>query len=208
MVTVNGQTVRELGAKADPARDHIKVRGKLIRAEPLEYFAVNKPRGMLSAASDRSDRPLVTQLVKSKRRLYPVGRLDYQSEGLMILTNDGELARRVAHSGRIEKVYQVKVQGQPNEGQLDKLRNGIRLEGAQLKACRITIRKEGDNCWYTVVLQEGKNQQIRRMFERIGHRVMRLRRTVIGGVRLGKLRPGESRPLTPAELRTLRGDEE
>ena len=202
-VSVNGQTVTRLGTKVDPRQDHVKVDGKLIRPEPLEYFIVNKPQGVLSAASDPSNRPLVTQLVRSKRRLYPVGRLDFQSEGLMILTNDGELTRRITRAGNLEKVYQVKVHGQPSQEKLDRLCGGMSIEGEQFARCEIRKLKRARNCWFEVVLHEGRNRQIRRMFEHLGHRVMRVRRTAIGPLVLGDLSPGDYRKLTSGEVKLL-----
>jgi len=188
-VSVNGQTVTRLGTKVDPRQDHVKVDGKLIRPEPLEYFIVNKPQGVLSAVSDASNRPLVTQLVRSKRRLYPVGRLDFQSEGLLILTNDGELTRGITRAGHLEKVYHVKVHGQPSQEKLDRLCRGMSIEGEQFARCEIRELKRARNCWFEVVLWEGRNRQIRRMFEHVGHRVMRVRRTAIGPLVLGDLPP-------------------
>jgi 23S rRNA pseudouridine2605 synthase len=205
-VTVNGKVVRELGAQADPASDHVKVNGKLIRPEALEYYAVNKPRGMLSSVTDQRDRPVVTRLIPSSKRLYPAGRLDYHSEGLMILTNDGELARAIMDAGGLEKIYLVKVHQAPSEDKLDKLRQGIRIGPVHYGACRIRLVRPGDNPWYQVALKEGKNRQIRNMFEKIGHSVMRLRRVAIGGVRLGKLKPGEYRRLSAQEVGMLKGE--
>jgi len=205
-VSVNDRTVTQLGTQADPQRDHIKVDGRLIRPEPLEYFIVNKPQGVLSAVSDRSKRPLVTDLVRSRRRLYPVGRLDFQSEGLIILTNDGALTRKITRAGKMEKVYKVKVRGQPTQEKLDRLCGGITVEGEKFSQCKIAELKKARNCWFEVVLQEGKNRQIRRMFEHIGHPVMRVRRMAIGGVTLGDLPPGGYRKLTSREVRLLQGE--
>jgi pseudouridine synthase len=205
-VSVNDQTVTQLGTKVDPQKDRIKVDGRLIRPEPLEYFMVNKPQGVLSAVSDPSKRPLVTDLVRSPRRLYPVGRLDFQSEGLMILTNDGALTRKITRAGTMEKIYKVKVRGQPAQEQLDRLCVGITVEGEKFSRCRIAELKKARNCWFEVVLREGKNRQIRRMFEHIGHPVMRVRRMAIGGVTLGDLKPGASRKLTSREVQLLQGE--
>ncbi len=202
-VSVNGQTVTRLGTKVDPQQDHVKVDGKLIRPEPLEYFIVNKPQGVLSAASDPSNRPLVTHLVRSRARLYPVGRLDFQSEGLMVLTNDGELTRRLTRAGTMEKVYQVKVHGQPSREKLDLLRRGMRVEGEKFAPCEIRELKKARNCWFEVTLREGKNRQIRRMFEHLGHLVMRVRRTAIGPLVLGDLRSGGYRKLSTREVQLL-----
>ncbi len=202
-VSVNGQTVTRLGTKVDPQQDHVKVGGKLIRQESLEYFIVNKPQGVLSAASDPLKRPLVTQLVRSQRRLYPVGRLDFQSEGLMILTNDGELTHGITRAGTMEKVYQVKVHGQPSQEKLDRLCGGMRIDGEKFAPCEIRELKRARNCWFEVVLREGRNRQIRRMFEQVGHRVMRVRRTAIGPLVLGDLSPGGYRKLTSGEVQLL-----
>ncbi len=207
LVTVNGQVVTELGTRVDPSKDHVKVRGKLIRPEPLEAYAVYKPRGTLSAASDPSGRPVVAQLVRSPRRLYPAGRLDFMSEGLVILTNDGELARQVTRAGAHQKVYRVKVRGVPQDAQLKRLAAGVRLKGEQLAPCKIRILESENNSWLEVRLRQGKNRQIRRMFDSIGHPVMRLRRLSIGAVRLGDLKPGQYRKLTPREIDILKREQ-
>lgn len=205
-VTVNGQTVTKLGTQADPQQDHIKVDGKRIRPEPLRYYVVNKPRGVLSAVSDPLKRPLVTQLVHSHCRLYPAGRLDFQSEGLIILTNDGRLTRRITRSGEVEKEYRVKVRGQPSDQKLERLRRGAKIDSERFRSCKITVLKQVRNCWCKVILRQGKNHQIRRMFEGIGHPVMRIRRTAIGAVSLGDLAPGGYRKMTPQEVRSLQGE--
>lgn len=205
-VTVNGQVVTAVGSQADPDVDHIKVGGKLLRSEPLEYHAVHKPRSVLSSTSDDQGRPVVTDFVRSNRRLYPAGRLDYESEGLMILTNDGDLTGRVIRAGTLEKKYRVKVHGQPDERKLKILRRGLRLGEETFSPCRITPLKLGPNCWFEVTLKQGRNRQIRRMFEEIGHSVMRLRRISIGPVQLGKLPPGASRRLTAQEISALKGE--
>ena len=147
---------------------------------------------------------MVTQLVRSRLRLYPAGRLDFQSEGLVILTNDGKLTRKITHSGGISKTYRVKVRGCPQDEQLTALRGGLTIGSQKLASCRIRILKKGRNCWYEVILREGKNRQIRRMFEQIGHPVMRLRRVAIGPVSLGELPPGASRRMSMKELCLLR----
>lgn len=204
-VRVNGQIVKELGARADPNQDHIKVDGKLLRPEVFEYYAVFKPRNVLSAASDEKGRPVVVDLVRSSKRLYPAGRLDFASEGLVIVTNDGNLAQRIMQAGRIAKVYRVKVRGQPDEKQLERLRKGTRVGVEKFAPCQIQMRKIDNNCWLEVVLRQGRNRQVRKMFDSIGHPVMRLRRIAIGPVRLGRLKPHEYRELTPGEIRGLKG---
>jgi len=205
-VTVNGKYVEKLGAKADPETDHIKVDGKLISSQPREYFALNKPRSVLSAASDSQGRKVAADFVQSKQRLYPAGRLDFNSEGLLILTNDGLLARRIMEAGNHEKKYRVKVTGSPSRENLDKLKAGIRDDGEVLVAHDIRSLKTDRNCWFEVVLKQGRNHQIRRMFERIGHSVMRLRRVSIGPVKLGQLKPGHFRRLTTREITQLSRD--
>jgi 23S rRNA pseudouridine2605 synthase len=211
-VTVNGEVVRELGTKADPARDHIKVRGRLINTllESREkvYVLLNKPRGYLTALSDPESRPLVSDLVpQSLGRLHPVGRLDFNTEGLLILTNDGELTNYVTSArNHVEKVYEVKVKGVPPEEQIERLRRGVRLEdGARTAPARIV--KTGEtrtNAWYEVILREGRNQQIRRMFDLISHSVIKLRRVRIGPVTAEGILIGQWRHLTPVEVKRLK----
>jgi 23S rRNA pseudouridine2605 synthase len=211
-VTVNGEVVREQGTKADPARDHIKVRGKLIN--PLlekhekAYVLLNKPRGYLSALSDPEQRPLVSDLVPpSLGRLHPVGRLDFNTEGLLILTNDGELTNHVTSArNHVEKVYEVKVKGVPPEEQVARLRRGIRLDdGAKTAPAQIVKTDETKtNAWFEVKLREGRNQQIRRMFDAIGHSVIKLRRVRIGPVTAEGILIGQWRHLTPAEVKRLK----
>ncbi len=203
-VTLNGHPASKLGTSADPAKDKIRVDGVLLRPEKLEYHLVNKPQGVLSSVSDPKGRPVVTDLIRSSRRLYPAGRLDFQSEGLMVLTNDGGLTRKIISSGQIEKQYRVKVRGQPRQEMLQRLRQGGRIGGERFSSCRITLLKKGSNCWYQVALFHGRNRQIRRMFDHIGHPVMRLRRVSIGPILLGDLSPGASRKMTAKEVRLLK----
>ncbi|HKS27768.1 MAG TPA: pseudouridine synthase [Pyrinomonadaceae bacterium] len=207
-VTVNGEVVRTLGAKADPERDHIKVRGRLINTRLKEreqvYVLLNKPRGYLSSVSDPEGRPLVTELVpRSLGRLHPVGRLDFNTEGLLILTNDGELTNVItAARNRVRKVYEVKVKGLPPEAALERLRRGITLDdGVRTAPSEINRVDESDtNSWFEVVLHQGRNQQIRRMFDAIGHSVVKLRRTKIGFLSDEGLKPGHWRFLSPQEV--------
>ena len=203
-VTVNGTLTSKLGTRADPRKDKIEVDGILIRPERLEYYLVNKPRGVLSSVSDPKGRPVVIDLIRSSGRLYPAGRLDFQSEGLMILTNDGELTRKITSSGKLEKLYRVKVRGQPQQKMLQLLRQGVRIKGELFSSCRISLLKKGRNCWYQVGLFYGKNRQIRRMFDHIGHPVMSLRRISIGPIVLGNLSPGTSRKMKAKEVRLLK----
>jgi len=208
LVTVNGHVVTELGTKADPAKDHIKVQGRLInpileRQEKL-YILLNKPAGVRTSRSDPRHRPLVIDLLGPLgRRVYPVGRLDFNSEGLLLLTNDGEFTQAIAHaSKKVPKVYQVKVKGRPGEQQIRQLERGVFIEGTRTAPAKIELIEMSDtNAWYKVTLHEGRNQQIRRMFDSIGHSVLKLRRVAIGFLRDEKLKPGEFRHLRDAEVR-------
>ena len=207
-VTVNGEVVKELGTKADPDRDHIKVNGKLInpqlKARDKVYVLLNKPRGYLSSVSDPEGRPLVTELLPPNLgRLHPVGRLDFNTEGLLLLTNDGDFTNYVtAARNRVEKVYEVKVKGVPAEGAIQRLRRGITLEdGTRTAPAKIeNLGETKTNAWYEVLLHQGRNQQVRRMFELIGHSVLKLRRTRIGFLQDEHLKPGHWRFLSPGEV--------
>lgn len=209
-VSVNGEIVTELGTKADPEKDHIKVRGKLINAKIQNrsdvYILLNKPKGYLSSAADPEGRKLVTDLVKGRAKLHPVGRLDYNTEGLIILTNDGDFTNFVASSRTIPKVYEVKVKGLPNTNAISKLRRGLRLEdGFKTAPAEITELKSTDkNGWFEVTLHEGHNQQIRKMFDAVGHSVVKLKRVAIGPVADKHLVVGAHRPLTEKELDAFR----
>jgi len=208
-VTVNGKPVKELGTKADPNQDHIKVRGKLISpagTREKRYFLINKLRGYLSSAADPKNRPLVAHLLppSARRGLHPVGRLDFNTEGLIILTNDGDFTNSITTAGRVEKVYHVKVKGMPGADQIDRLRRGIALGRSRTAPAEIRLMnrtKEAGNAWYEVILREGKNQQIRRMFDSVGHSVVKLRRVRIGHVTDSGLAPGQHRELTPSEVK-------
>jgi 23S rRNA pseudouridine2605 synthase len=215
-VTVNGRVVTELGSKADAAHDHVKVDGKLItHAEPHRYILVYKPREVMTTVDDPQGRKTVIQLVKGVReRIYPVGRLDFHSEGLILLTNDGDLAFKVSHPqhGSV-KTYHVKVRGVPEERLVDKLQRGITIDGKRTLPCEIARMKttgrstgRGDdegNSWFEVRLREGRTQQIRKMFQAIGHPVSKLRRVAIGPISDPKLTPGDWRELTPREVKML-----
>ncbi len=205
-VTLNGQVVTEMGTKADPSRDHIKVDGRPIRKLPRRvYVLLNKPRQVICTASDPQGRVKVTDLVPIGCRLYPVGRLDYNTEGLILLTNDGDFSRIVAAAGaHLPKVYHVKVKSVPDEEVLQRLRSGIRLRnGIRLERCKIVSLKEGNNSWLQVTLTQGKNRQIRDMFEENGHRVLKLKRTRIGFLTDDKLPPGHYRFLAHTEVERI-----
>jgi 23S rRNA pseudouridine2605 synthase len=211
-VTVNGQVVTEPGTKADPARDHIKVRGRLInpllKERETVYVLLNKPKGYLASLSDPEGRPLVAELVPpSLGRLHPVGRLDFNTEGLIILTNDGELTNHVtAARNQVQKIYEAKVKGIPTDAAIERLRRGIVLDdGVRTAPAKIERAGETDkNAWFEVVLHEGRNQQIRRMFDAVGHSVVKLRRVQIGRIRDDRLKPGEWRRLSPFEVSSLK----
>jgi 23S rRNA pseudouridine2605 synthase len=211
-VTLNGRVVTELGTRADPDRDHIKVDGKLItKAEPHRYILLYKPKEVMTTVEDPQGRRTVIELVRGIReRIYPVGRLDFHSEGLVLLTNDGELAFKVSHPthGSV-KTYNVKVRGVPEERLMDKLRRGITIDGKRTLPCDIermrTTGKRDDegNSWFEVKLREGRTQQIRKMFKAIGHPVSKLRRVGIGPISDPKLTPGVWRELTKQEVKML-----
>ena len=208
-VSVNGNIVTELGTKADPEIDHIKVRGRLINTKLKKrenvYILLNKPKGYLSSVSDPQHRPLVTDLIKGHGKLHPVGRLDFNTEGLIILTNDGEFTNAVAASKTIPKVYQVKTKGIPTDVAIRKLRRGLRLDdGFKTAPADIKVLRPTDkNGWYEVILYEGHNQQIRRMFDAVGHSVVKLKRIAIGEVTDAGLGVGRYRQLTAEEVKNL-----
>lgn len=212
LVSVNGNVVTELGSKADPDTDSIRVNNKLLQgAERHEYIALNKPRGYVTTVSDPEGRATVMELVRSKARLYPIGRLDFNSEGLLLLTNDGGLAHKLMKAAsHIPKTYLVKVAGQPAEDQLRRLRAGVSIaeerdpsRRIRTAPAQIRVIKEAENPWLEVTLHEGRNRQIRKMFEEIGHHVEKIRRVRYGPLELD-LPPGESRPLTAQEVSRLR----
>ena len=211
-VAVNGRTVTELGTKADPEQDHIRVNGKLLHGpERPVYLLLNKPKGYVTTVSDPEGRPTVISLLHGiKTRVYPVGRLDYASEGLLLLTNDGALAQQLMKAGsHVPKTYLIKVSGQPSEEAMAKLRKGVSIETDQGRRVRtapakINIIREAANPWYEITLIEGRNRQIRRMFEQVGHHVEKIKRVRYGPLQLD-VPPGEFRRLTTQEVARLKG---
>ncbi len=207
-VSLNGRVVTELGTRADPARDTIRIDGRKVgRPERRVSLLLNKPRGFLSTCKDPEKRPTVLSLVEGVReRLYPVGRLDFASEGLLILTNDGDLALAVTHPRhRCRKVYRAKVRGIPPDAVLQRVARGIVLEGRKtLPAAVHRIRSE-KNTWLEIALTEGRRNQIRQIFTRVGFPVLKLKRISIGGITDRGLAPGAWRNLTDAEIRSLKG---
>lgn len=209
-VTVNGEIVTAPGTKADPEIDHIKVGGKLInkkleRRETV-YILLNKPKGVLSSAADPEGRRLVTDLVKGFGKLHPVGRLDFNTEGLIMLTNDGEFTNFISASKTVPKVYEVKTKGLPTVVAINKLRRGTVLpDGFKTAPAEIEILNPTDkNGWFRVTLFEGHNQQIRKMFDSVGHSVVKLKRVAIGHVKDDYLKVGEYRKLLPEEVKAFK----
>lgn len=210
-VQVNGTVVTELGTKADPESDHIKVNGKLLQGVQRHvYLLLNKPKGYVTTVSDPEKRPTVMDLIRGvKGRVYPVGRLDYASEGLLLLTNDGALANLLMKAAsHVPKTYLVKVAGTPKEDDLEKLRGGVSIatdDGKRVRTGPAAVRivKEAANPWYEITLIEGRNRQIRRMFEAVGHHVEKIKRVRYGPLTLD-VPPGEFRSLTLKEVERLK----
>jgi 23S rRNA pseudouridine2605 synthase len=207
-VSVNGKVVRALGFKADPSMDYIKVDGRrLAPFEPKVILILNKPRGYLSTVKDPKGRPTVLDLLKDvKWRIYPIGRLDFDAEGLLLLTNDGDLAYLLSHPRfSIPKTYWVKVAGVPEEKKLKWLKRGVMLEDGRAKAVSCSlIRRREKNSWVRVVVTEGRNHLVKRMFSAIGHTVLKLKRTEYGPIQLGDLAFGQFRYLTQTEMEKLK----
>jgi pseudouridine synthase len=220
-VSVNGQTVREMGTKADPAVDDIRVDGRRVRpAERLRYILLNKPAGYVSTRSDPQRRPTVIDLLHGIREyVYPVGRLDYDTEGLLLLSNDGDLTARLTHPRHgVERTYEARVAGIPDDVAIERLRKGIPLDGKRTLPAEVTLvnrrrsgpirdgsraRPEGEGV-LVMTIREGRNRQVRRMCEAVGHPVRQLRRTKIGPLSDRRLKPGDWRDLTSDELRALK----
>jgi 23S rRNA pseudouridine2605 synthase len=205
-VTVNGKIVSQLGSKADVEKDDIRVNGKPIRLEQRKYYILlNKPKGYVSSLKDTEGRPLVTDLIKGiKARLFPVGRLDINTEGLLLLTNDGRFALRITHPryGCL-KIYKAKVRGTPQEKTLKRIQKGIRIGKDICAAEEIKLLKSNNNSWLQISLKEGKKNEIRRMFSLVGHPVIKLKRIAISFLKSRNLPLGEYRHLTKAEVERL-----
>ena len=209
-ITVNGTLVNKLGSQADPFKDSIKIDGKRIKAAaaPL-YYALHKPPGVITTLNDPQHRPDITPYVArlgEKRRVFPVGRLDFNTTGLLLLTNDGELALRLAHPRYgVPKVYRVKLSACPTEEELNELRKGIRLEEGMTAPARVrVIEKLRKNAWVEIEVHEGKKREVRRMFEALNYFVEKLVRIKIGPINLGGLAVGELRPLYQSEVMALK----
>lgn len=210
-VLVNGETVTELGIKIDPSNDRVEVDGVLIkRPSSWTYMLLNKPAGVVTTASDEYGRRTVLELVESEARLYPVGRLDYDSEGVLILTNDGDLAAGLTHpAGLVEKIYRVKLNGQVEEKGIERLLMGVQLEDGLARALRVVEsdmgpRASSRHTWLDITVTEGRNHLVKRMCAAIGHPVIRLRRIAMANLNLEGLRAGESREIDGQELKNLK----
>jgi pseudouridine synthase len=208
-VSVNGVTVREMGTKADPAQDDIKVDGRRLRArQRARYILLNKPAGYVSTRVDPQRRPTVIDLLQGVREyVYPVGRLDYDTEGLLLLTNDGDLAAHLTHPRHgVERAYEARVAGIPDNAALQQLRHGIPLDGRRTLPADVTLLnpgRSGDGV-LRLTIREGRNRQVRRMCEAVGHPVRALRRVRIGPLEDRRLKPGQWRELEDEEIRALK----
>lgn len=212
-VELNGRVVTELGTKADPDRDDIRVDGRRLKTAPVKrYLLLNKPAGVMSTRSDPQRRTTVIDLLTRagvNGYFFPVGRLDYDSEGLIILTNDGAFAERMAHPRHeLERTYEAIVEGVPDERDLERLRRGVPIDGKRTLPAEVRVRRthqtrKGEQTVLDIVIREGRNRQVRKMCDAIAHPVARLRRVKFGPIADSRLRPGQFRDLTPAEVRRL-----
>ncbi len=205
-VKVNNKVVTKLGTKVNPS-DQIEVDNKIIEKENKEYYLLNKPRGVITSTSDDKNRKTVTELIETNCRIYPVGRLDYDTTGALLLTNDGDFANIVMHpSNNMEKVYLAKLEGVIKGEQINKLKNGVTLDGKVIKASRVKLKKVDNNTNKSLVeitIHEGLNHQVKRMFESVGFRVDKLTRKKIGFFDVTDLKSGEYRRLTPKEIQKV-----
>lgn len=208
LIQVNGRTVYELGIKIHPSNDSVKVRGKVIGAKPQAvYFVFNKPKNVVTSTSDPQGRPVVLDFFKRvKKRIFPVGRLDWDTEGLLLLTNDGDFANEISNPlSKIPKTYQAKLDGIPTDAKLEKLKKGVSIIGGKVRAEHIKRLKKGsaNRDWIQITITEGKNRQVHKMFHKIGFDVLKLKRVSIGELKLAQLKSGEYRPLTSKDLEKL-----
>lgn len=208
LVTVNGETVMTLGTKVDPVADHIKVNGRHLKAQPPDMFLMlNKPLGYISTLHDPAGRPTIKALVpKPSLRLFSVGRLDYDSEGLLLLTNNGDIAQACLHPAHhVHKTYLVKIKGILEDSEIQQLRHGLMLEDGPTAPAKVKKAGKAEaNSWVEITIHEGRKHQVKRMFEQIGHPVIRLKRIQFGPLNLGTLPPGQTRYLTDKEANDLR----
>jgi len=209
-VMVNGETIRELGAKADPEKDSIKVDGRRIKTDVTHrYVVLYKPKGYVTTRKDPEGRRTVMDLIGDSQYIYPVGRLDYDTEGLLLLTTDGDLAARLMHPRHeVDKEYEVIVLGAPDLRALDKLKKGVYIEGGRTSPAHVhvgsTVKGHKPTTLLTITIREGRNRQVRKMCSAVGLPVRDLRRIRMGPIALGRLKPGQWRELTPGEVKRLK----
>lgn len=206
-VRVDGAVVTDPAVEADPDRSRVELDGRLLRPEPKRYFLMNKPPGYLSTAVDHRGRPTVLHLLEGvEERLYPAGRLDFNTEGLLLITNDGDLTYRLMHPRfGVGKVYEAEVEGRPTQAALRRLAGGVVLEDGPTGPARVRLLQAGaETSLLELTVHSGRKRMVRRMLKAVGHPVRRLRRTRLGPLTLGDLQPGQSRPLTEDELAGLR----
>lgn len=205
-VKVNGEVITELGTKVDSS-DEIVVDNKILEKEAKEYYLLNKPRGVITSTSDDKSRKIVTEFINTSSRIFPVGRLDYDTTGVLLLTNDGEFSNIMTHpKNNIEKVYLAKLEGIIKKEQIDELKKGIKLDNVLVKASRVKLKKvnkESNTCMVEITIHEGKNHQVKRMFESVGYHVEKLTRKRIGIFTTENLQSGEYRKLTPKEVQVV-----
>ena len=208
-IQINGAVVTRPGTRVDLSRDHVRVDGRLIRSgAPRVYYLLHKPDACVTTLKDPQGRRTVADLLRTRARVFPVGRLDYHTTGLLLMTNDGDLTERLLRPGACPKTYLARVKGHPAAETLQRIARGVVLDGRRTLPCQVRVsplsRRTEAHTWVEVVLEEGKRNQIRRIFERAGHPVTRLQRIAIGPLRDPGLRPGQHRTLTDAEIRMLR----
>lgn len=208
-VSVNGETITELGTRADPDGDDIRVDGRRIGRPKRRYIALHKPRGYVTTRADPQHRPTVLDLLRTHEYIYPIGRLDYDSEGLLLLTNDGAFAEVLMHPRYgVDREYEARVRSVPQPAALRRLAHGVVVDGRRTAPAEVRLLEtgrgaRGDQAILSIVLHEGRTRQVRKMCEAVGHPVVRLRRVRVGPIRLGALKPGEFRELTRAEVEQL-----
>lgn len=205
-VKVNGKTVLELGTKVD-GNDTVEVDGKILTKEEKVYYIINKPREVVTTVKDNLNRKIITDLIPEERRIFPVGRLDYDTTGLVILTNDGDLANKLMHPrNKIDKVYVAKISGTLTPSEIMRLKSGITIDGERYQGARVKIRKENKSTNTQVVeitIHEGKNHEVKKLFESVGHEVLKLKRERIAFLDVKDLKSGEYRKLNIKEVKTL-----
>lgn len=202
-VKVNGQIIRKLGTKVS-SNDTVEVNNQIIEKEPKEYYILNKPRGVVTTTNDEHKRKTVVDLIPTKARIYPVGRLDYDTTGVLLLTNDGEFANILMHpNDNVSKVYMAKLNGIIKGEQINKLKEGVEIDGTLVVASRVKLKKvneKNNTCMVQITIHEGKNHQVKKMFEKVGFQVDKLKREKVAFFDLKDLQSGEFRKLTPKEV--------